>query len=458
MMTIVIVGAGDVGQYIASLLSKEEHNIVLIDKNGKILQEATRYLDVATRHGSGTDWQLLDDLLELSPQLLIALTEDDEVNMVACCIAKHLGYPRTIARVRDNHFLNRMRLDFGRIFDVDYFIGPELLVAHEILKYMVSPGSIQVENFAQGAVQLRTLSIPARWNKGNVKLKDLALPAGAIVSLIRRFVPNEDNQIDETDFTLIFPHGDDVILPRDEVTLIGETPTITEIHHFFGIGSQVIKSIVIVGGSLTAINLARLLEYRPVDVKIIEKDFNTCAMLADTLPNCTIVHHDATDLDFLRSEKVGSSELLVACTRHDDTNLLCALLAQEAGCPNALIVINNTSYTPLLTTLGINYAVSPRISAANHILSQLFAGTISSLISLYDNQARVMEINVPIDSEVAGIPLSELGPLLPQDFLIVMIQNRGRIMVANGSRIISPGDTVIAITHAKHVPELQKIF
>lgn len=458
MMTIVIVGAGDVGQYIASLLSKEEHNIVLIDKNNKILEEASRYLDVATRHGSGTDWQLLDDLLELSPQLLIALTEDDETNMVACCIAKHLGYPRTISRVRDNHFLNRMRLDFSRIFDVDYFIGPELLVAHEILKYMTSPGSIQVENFAQGAVQLRTLSIPSKWNKSHIKIKDLGLPSGAIIGLIRRFTPNEDHQIDETDFSLIFPHGNDNIYPRDEVTLIGETSVIADIHHFFNINAETIHSLVIVGGSLTTINLAKLLEYRPIDVKIIEKDYDTCTMLADLLPNCTIVHHDATDIEFLRSEKIDSAELFVACTRHDDTNLLCALLARDAGCSNALIVTNNTSYTPLLTTLGINYAVSPRISAANHILSQLFAGTISSLVSLYDNQAEVMEINVSLDSEVAGIPLSELGPLLPKDFLIGMIQNRGRIMTANGNRIISPGDTVIAITHTKNVEELQKIF
>ena len=123
-MSIVIVGAGDVGLYLAQILSKEEHNIILIDKDSKKLQQASNLLDVATRTGSGTDWQLLDDLLELSPTLFIALTDDDETNLVACSIAKNLGYPRTIARVHDNRYLNRTRLDFSRIFEVDYFISP----------------------------------------------------------------------------------------------------------------------------------------------------------------------------------------------------------------------------------------------------------------------------------------------------------------------------------------------
>ncbi len=458
MMTIVIIGAGDVGQYIASLLSKEEHNIILIDKDSKKLDEASRHLDIGTRHGSGADWQLLDDLLELSPQLLIALTEDDETNMVACSVAKHLGYPRTIARVRDNHFLNRMRLDFNLIFDVDYFIGPEVLVANEILKYMISPGSLHVESFAHGAVLLRTLTIPSRWNKQHIPLNELPLPTGVIIGLIRREKSPSEVRPGESNFSIIFPHGDTCIFPHDEVTFIGETAAISTIHHFFGIASKSVSSVVIVGGTRTTINLVRLLEYKSIEVRIIESDYDKCVKIANLLPNSTVIHHDPTDLDFLKAEKVDATELFVACTERDDTNLLAAMLAQEAGCQNTLIVLNNTSYTPLLTHLGINYAVSPRLTAANHILAQLYAGAITSLVSLYDNQAEIVEIDVSMDAKVTGIPLTELGHILPRDFLIAMIQNRGRILIAHGNRIISPGDTVIAITSPRHVPELHQIF
>lgn len=458
MMTIVIVGAGDVGRYIAAMLSKEQHNIILIDNNPKKLEIVSFTMDVATRKGSGTNWQLLDDLLELSPNLLIALTGDDETNMVSCSIAKNLGYPRTIARVRDNRFLNRTRLDFGQIFDVDYFIGPELLVANDIVKYMISPGSLNIENFAHGAVQLRTLAIPKTWRKKDVPLKSLDIPEGMVVSLIKRERGSKVIGEGEVERKIIFPHGNDHIYPGDEVTVIGETDVVAEVHHYFGISQKAIESAVIVGGSLTGINLAKLLNRRGIAVRIIEKEYDKCCTLAEELPNTTIIHHDATDFDFLQAEKIGHAQVLIACTRDDETNVLSALLGKEAGCDEAVVMVTNVSYIPLLGRLGINHAVSPRISTAGHILSQLLLGTVTSLVSLYENQAEVMEVNVSPDSKVVGIPLSELGPLLPKDFLIAMIQNRGRIMIARGDRVISPGDTVIVITSPQHAQDLEKIF
>lgn len=446
MMTIVIVGAGDVGRYIASILSKEQHNIILIDKDPKILEIAAVNMDIAVRQGSGTDWQLLDDLMELLPNLLIALTKEDEVNLVCCSIAKHLGYPRTVARVRDSRYLNRTRLDFARIFDIDYFIGPELLVAHDILKYMLSPGSLAVENFSNGSVQMRTFTVPENWRKFDQPLTELNLPTGAIVGLIYR------------NKKVIFPHGNDYILPGDEITVIGESEMIAEIHQFFGIAPKTVNSAVIVGGSLTAVNLAKLLESREIGVKIIEKDYNTCIRLSEQLPKSTIINHDAADFEFLQAEKIGRSDVFAACTESDELNLMVGMVAKQAGCRDVIVTLSNTSYTPFVASLGLNYAVSPRISAANHILSQVLSGKVAHLVSLYDNQAEIIEINVSPGSKLVGIPLSELGPFLPKDFLIAMIQNRGRVMVADGNKIISPGDSVIVITSPRHVTELEKIF
>lgn len=453
-MNIVIIGAGGIGRYIASILSKEEHNVILIDPDPKKLEKASWQIDVATRQGSGINWQLMDDLLDLSPDFLIALTRYDETNLVACAIAKHLGYPRTIARVRDNRFLNRTRLDFAHIFDVDYFIGPELLVANDILKYMISPGSLAVENFAHGAVQLRTLAIPEKWKKEKVSLSELDLPQGMIVGLIRREV---DHDL-KGEKKVFLPHGKDTLLPGDEVTFIGETQAISDLHNFIGVSQKAIKSVVIVGGTLTGLNLAKLLEQRYIDVRLIEKDYEKCRYLAEQLPNSTIMNHDGTDASFLHAEKVGTAEVFVACTGSDEVNLVAAMLGKEVGCDDVVVTLSNPSYSTLANKLGINHTVSPRISTADHILSQILSGTVTSLVSFYENQAEIMEVNVSMDSKVVGIPLSELGPLLPKDFLIAMIQNRGRIMVAHGNRIISPGDTVIVITHPRHVPELETIF
>lgn len=452
MLNVVIAGVGEVGRHIASVLSELGHNIILIDTNEKKLEQAAADIDVAFREGSGTDWQLLDDLLEFSPHFFLATTNDDETNLVACSIAKQLGYPRTIARVRDNRFLNRMRLDFARLFHVDHFISPEMIVANDILKYMLSPGTLAVEMFAHGAVQLRTISVPETWPRSVVPLRDLRIPEGMIIALIRR-----QGAADEEP-KVIFPHGQDVILPNDEVTIIGETEVFKKASEYFGIPHRMIDNVVIAGGSLTSLNLAKLLEYRGVNIRIIEKDYDKCCWLADHLPKCSIIHRDASDLEFLRSEKIGSTDLLVVCTGNDELNVLIALLGKELGCKDVVVLLTNASYGPMLDKLGINFTASPRLSAANHIVSLLLSGSVSSLVSLYENAAEIMEINVSSNSNIVGIPLAELGPHLPKDFLIAVIQNRGHVMIANGNRIISPGDTVIVLTNPKHVHELEKLF
>lgn len=446
MQTVVIIGAGDVGSYIAELLSKAEHSVVVIDLDKKKLEELSWRIDVATRLGSGTDWQLLDELMELAPSLLLALTNDDEANFVACSIAKHLGYPLAIARVRDSRYLNRTRLDFARMFDVDHFIGPEVLVAQDMMKYMVSYGALIVENFAHGAVQLRTLILGHQWKKESKALRELDLPEGIMVGLIKRG--------DE----VIFPHGDNHLQVGDEVTFIGETESMDDLNAYLSFEERSVKSVVIIGGSLVGINLARFLEKKDVAVRLIEENYEKCALLADLLTRTTIMNHDATDIDFLKEEKIGEADVVLFCTRHDEINLLGALLAKEVGAKDVVVMLCNPSYKTLVGELGINHVASPRTSAGNRILSQILSGTLNSLISLYDNRAEVIEIKVSMDASVVGIPLSELGPFLPKDFLITMIQNRGRIMVANGTRIISPGDTVIVMTDPKHISELEKIF
>jgi len=454
-MNIVILGAGDTGKYITSILAKEQHNIVLIDKQVKKLEEASWNIDVATREGVGTDWQLLDSLLDLSPDLFIALTGEDQTNLVSCSIAKNLGYPRAIARVRDNRYLNRTRLDFARIFDIDYFICPELLVANEIYKYMNSPGSLRVESFAHGAIQLRTIVIPQNWDRVNQTLAHLHLPKGMMIAIIRR---RGQDSTKEEDKELIFPHGNDHIYPGDEVTLIGETDVISEAHRHFGLSQKPIQSVVIIGGSRTAVNLSKILEKRGMKVRVIEKDYQKCCEIADRLHHTTVINHDGTDLEFLKSEKVGQADVTVVTTRSDEGNVMIGLLSKEAGCENVMVQLTNTDYIPFANRLGINHTPSPGVEAANRILALALSGTITSVISLHKNQAEIMEISVSSTSKMTGIPLSELSSMLPKDFLIAAIQNRGRIMIANGNRIISPGDSVIVVSHPRHLRELENIF
>lgn len=450
-MNIIIIGAGDIGLYIATLLSKQSHNVIVIDKDRTKLEEMSWQLDVAIKEGSGTDWHLLDNLMEMRPDLFLALTNNDEDNLVACSIAKHLGYPRTIARVKDNRFLNWTRLDFARLFNVDYFIGPDLLVAYDIYKCMLLLDSIAFETFAHGALHMRTLRIPITWNLQDESISHLRLPPNLIIGLICRKGVGGKRE-------LIFPHGSDYILQGDEVTLIGDKEEITEVQSFFGLQQQSVRSVVIVGGSLIGVNLAKILQDRKIDVRLIEKDYSRCTLLAKELPNCSILHQEGNDFDFLLSEKMQKADFFVSCTTNDESNILSALVAREAGCQHVAIVLASNRFVSLAKRLDIKHVVAPRLAAAQRILSLIASETITSLVSLYEQEIEIVELIVSMNCKILGIPLAELGPLLPRDFLIAMIQNRGRLTIAKGDSVLCPGDTAIILCRPQYIPELKKIF
>lgn len=460
-MNIVIIGAGDIGLHLATIFSQVDYGIVLIDLDGHKLESAARDLDVATRLGSGVDWELLEDLMEFSPDLLIALTNDDETNLVACTIAKNLGYPQTIARVRNIKYFKHSRLSFERLFCVDYLIGPEKLTADAIAGMILIPGSIETESFAHGSIQMRTLKVPDNWRKEHVPLsqrEELELPTELMIGLIRRMHEQQGHEGKHKHEKLIFPHGNDVLLPGDEVTFIGETSSIRKLHKFFGISSSIPKSVMIVGGSLIGLNLAAALQEYHVRVRILDSDFNKCRLLSEKLRYSTVIHRSGLDYRFLQSEKVEEVDVFVACTRNDEVNFLAGTIAKELGCKQSIISLSDTSYLPLIERLGITGAASPRLNAANRILSIAREKTIVSMVSMYNNQAEIMEVKVTMRSKIAGIPISRLGPELPNDFLIVMIQSRGRIFIADGSRILSPGDTVVVICNPAHLSEIKELF
>ncbi|MCP5470405.1 MAG: Trk system potassium transporter TrkA [Chlamydiales bacterium] len=461
-MNIVIIGAGSIGAHLAMIFSQEDYRILLVDNDPFRLDRASRELDIATRVGDAADWELLEEMLDFAPDLLIALTNDDEKNLVSCNIAKQLGYPQTIARVRKTKYFMQSRLNFEQIFCVDHLIGPEKLTADAISNMILMPGSVAIENFAHGQVQLRTVKIPPMWRKEKVRLSDrnaLEIPNNVMVGLIRRKAEHElHGKVVSHKEQIIFPHGNDVLLPGDEVTFIGETSAIRNLHRIFGVTIRRPRSVMIVGGSLIGSHLSRCLRDHHMRTVILEKDFNKCSFLAEILPHATIVHRDGLDYDFLEQEKAGDYDVFVACTRNDETNFLSGAIARNLGCENVIISLADTSYQPLTTQFKITQAASPRVNAANRILSIARKKTIASMVSMYNNQAEIMEVKVSLDSKLAGIPIRFLGPHLPDDMLIVVIQSRGRVFIADGNRVLTPGDTVIVISSPKHVDDLRKLF
>ena len=450
-MNIVILGAGTIGSYLAAKLAEEQHSVIVIDRDPKALEKIGRSADVATRLGSGTDWRLLEDLTELSPDLFIAMSSDDETNLVACTMAKNLGYSKTVARIRQSAFLDHSRLEFGRLFFVDHLLGTELIVAHDLFKHIVNPGHLAVESFAHGAVQMRTMVIPANFQYSGIPLSQVEMSKNLLIGLIRRKIAGGQE-------TFIFPKGHDHLIPGDEATLIGETHAMEHLGNIFGMPKKTIKSVVLVGGSGVVIHLCRLLEEQKIDVKIIEQDEAKCQRLAQLFPYVTIFNHDGTDFAFLKEERVESADLFVACTQSQETNILAAALARQAGCEQVLALVSEEGFAPLLQQLGIAHTLSERESIARRIRSILQGASIVSIASLYENRAKIMEVKISPDSGIVGSPLSDLSSALPQDFLIAMIENRSGVTVPKGSSVLTPGDTAIVLCSPEAIPEVEKIF
>ncbi|MBS0615279.1 MAG: Trk system potassium transporter TrkA [Verrucomicrobia bacterium] len=449
-MNIVILGAGSVGSYLATVLSQEEHNVIIIDHSPEALEKMSRSADVATRLGSGTDWRLLEDLLEFSPHLFIAMSSDDTTNLVACTLAKNLGYPKTIARIRQSCFLDPFRLDFNRLFSVDHILGTEMIVAHDLFKAILNPGNIAIENFAHGTVQMRTMVIPENFEYAGKPLASVHVSDHLLVGLIRRKIEKKES--------IIFPRGQDHLLPGDEVTFIGETHAMHKLPSLFGMGNKKIQSVVLVGGGGVAHHLCQLLLEQHIAVKVLEQDPRCSEELSRKFPEATILNHDGTDFAFLREEHVHSSDVFVAATPSTETNILAAALAKQEGCKEVIALISDESFTPLLQQLGITFVISERASISRQVHTILHDDAVIAVASLYDNQAQIMEVKISAESSLVGAPISDLSASFPSNFLIAMVENRKGIVVPRGNNVLAAGDTAIVICSPENIQDVENLF
>jgi trk system potassium uptake protein TrkA len=443
-MKIVILGAGNTGSYVASIFTQQQHDITLIDRDPKVLDQINRETDVATVLASMPNLQALANVIERKPDLFFAATNSDETNLISCSLAKNLGIPKTVARIKSPSLLQSSALDIRRLFYADHFIGAEMFSARDLFKRLIHSGDLAFEHFAYGAVLMRTIVIPPKWKKGEIPIKDLNLPSGLIAGLIRR-----GKQI-------LFPHGNDVILPGDEATLIGEAKIMDELHEHFHIPERRVKSVILVGGTEEALLLAQLLLRQRVSVRILEKDPARCKELSDLLPQATILNRIETDPSFLSEESVKTADALVCCTKSDGANFLIASMATYLGCPKSIALVGDPAYIPLFEQAKIIPALSARINVANRLSAILHEKTVLSVGSISNDAAKIVELKVSPSSGLIGIPLSDLH--LPKDLLIAVIENHGKVMIGRGSSILCPDDTVIAICSAPCLEQHHNLF
>ena len=451
-MRIVVVGAGKLGYSIASLLSKEQFDVIVIDHDEGQLEAVKNTLDVLTIFANGASPITMNDPDIRGADILIAVTASDEVNMVACILAKKHGIRHTIARIRDMQFMSEAKDYLKENFDIDLMLNPELITANEINRILMTPAALDVEDFAHGKIRLFETKVRRSSPLANIPLKDIEFPKGVLAGMIFR------------DHRMIIPHGDDCLLPHDNAYFIGIPEEIEKFSQtFVQRDARKLHRVIIIGAGRAGRALAPMLEKQGVRVKVIDKDPERCRLMADKLVDGIAICGDGTDIDLIKSENLFGTDGFVALTGRDEENLLMALAARRAGVRKVLAKMTRPNYMELVQETGLGSIISPKDIIANQItryvraLANSQGMAVESLYKLLGGKVEALEFTASNDGNgILHTPLMKLP--LRHGVLLAAIVREGRTIIPGGMTTIEPGDHVLVVTNVPGLTDLKNIL
>jgi trk system potassium uptake protein TrkA len=446
-MRVLIVGAGAVGYQLAEHLSEEGHDIVLVDQDPQRAAWAQDQLDIITVVGNGASLAVLEEAGIDQANLMAAVSNVDEVNLIACMSAAQFDIPVKVARISNpDYFSEAARLTTAKQ-GVDVMINPELECARETFQLLQSEAATELAFFAGGRVQLMGLRVTP---DAPIVGETLAEVAARVKD--RRFLTAALYRNGET----IVPHGDDRFEANDQAYIIGESRQMPLVMELAGYKKFRLRRVMIAGGGRTAVYLAEILEDHDIDCTIIEADRARCVKLAERLKKTLILNGNATDMELLEMEGVEEIDGFVVFTGSDDTNMLASLLAKSHGVPKVVALINRIDYIPLVGRVGIDAAVSPRLSAVNSILRYVRRGVVVGVAALRGIEAEVIEFSVKPGSRIAGKAIAEID--FPERSLVGTITRGKEVLVPSGRAELMAGDKVTVLALPDAVKAVEKLF
>lgn len=445
-MKINIVGAGEVGFHIAQRLSEESHDVVLIDKDPEKIQRISEHLDVQTYLGSGTSPQVLKDSGITEADMLVAATDSDEVNLIACLLARNLNhYMLKVARVKNQEYLAEKELFSEDGLGIDHIINPQSAMVESILGLMKVPGAADVIDFVGGRVKLIAFKVPKDspfTGRQLISFKELEgrLLVGAIV---------RGNHV-------VIPRGQDRIEAEDLVYVVVRNDELESVLQLFDIKEESLRRVIIVGAGQTGTALASALDLTSIGAKIIDKDPEKCARLAEKLKRVIVINGDGTDKDLLQEENIGGADFMVAITGDEESNILMSILGKGLGARKTITRVSKLSYIPLISAIGIDTVVSPRLSAVRAILQYIRRGKIISVAPLKGEHAEAIEAEALETSDIVNVPLSRVK--FPKGAIVGAIVRGDEIIIPRGESIIVPKDRLIIFSLQDVIPKLEKLL
>ena len=450
-MKVIILGAGQVGGSVAESLVSEQNDITVVDIEPARLRALQDRLDLRTVAGSASHPSVLMEAGIDDADLLIAVTQSDETNLVACKLAARMfNVPRRIARIRATDFLDDPKVLGPDGFDVDLSICPEQVLTDYIVKLVEFPEALQVLDFAGGQVSL----VAVRAYQGGPMV-------GRPVKEIRGHIPNIDTRI-----VAIFrrdgavlPDGDTVIEVGDEVFCLAASDNIRQVMKELRRMDQPVQRVMIAGGGNIGLRLARALE-ADYSVRLIEHNKRRCDVLAAKLNRALVLNGDATDEELLGQENIAEMDLFVAVTNDDENNIMSSLLAKKMGARRVVALINRRSYVDLLQSGQIDIAISPAQATIGKLLAHVRRGDVVAVHSLRRGAAEALEAVVHGDREscrVTGRRVEEIE--LPAGATIGAVVRGGEVLMAHhDTRIEAEDHVIVFVTDKKTLPRVEKLF
>ncbi|MFC7082477.1 Trk system potassium transporter TrkA [Halorussus caseinilyticus] len=432
-MRVIIIGAGEVGSSIAASLA-DTHEVVVVDVDGERVDALTYSEDVLAIQGDGTSISTLREAGIDEADMMIASTDDDETNLVACGTAKTVDDPFTIARVKNVDYLETWQHAADRTaFGVDFMVCTNLLTAQDIVRVIGLPAARDVDPFAGGTVQMAEFEVGESSPVANQTVSEAdRFDSLTFAALLR----NGDVEI---------PRGETVIRADDKVVVIGSPESVQEFAHEIAPRETPSRNedLVIIGGSEIGYHTARLLEERGLHPRLIEHDHDRARELAEELPNTVVMENDATDAEFLAREHVDEADAVVAALESDEKNLLVSVLAKQLGAHRTVAVVESGEYVSVFETVGVDVAVNPREVTAEEITRFTRELHTENVALIENDKAEVLEVEVDDESVLVGRPIREAVADLPEGFIVGAITRDESFVVPRGDTVVEPGDHVV---------------
>lgn len=442
-LKIIIVGCGKVGQTLLSQLIKEGHDITLIDKDPQIIQEMTNLYDVMGIVGNGASYSVQMEADIENTDLIIAVTDSDELNLLCCTVAKRVGNCSAIARIRTPDY----SIESGYLRDqlgLAMIINPELEAAREAARILYLPTALEVSTFAHGQAEMIKIKVPEGNQLDGMTIVDLGKALGKNIAnnvLICAVEREQDIHI---------PSGNFRIQSGDLISFVASRAIAKTFLEKIGFKTHAVKNTMIIGGGRSAYYLASLLVNMGISVKIIDRDPERCKELSVLLPKAVIINGDGTNEELLKEEGIEYAESFVPLTGIDEENILLTLYAQKVSQAKVITKINRINFKNVVNSLELGSVIYPKFITSEAIIAYVRAKTasmnsnIETLYHMFDSRVEAIEFRVESESNLTNIPLMDLN--LKKDLLISFINRNGTIIIPNGQDCIKVGDTVMIVT------------